>query len=150
MKRLKNIGVMVVSLAALVLSSCSKTPETTALKMSVADVAASSATISIECSGPAPELVRMTEPIAVEAAGLNLEDEAAIMKYAADNGTAVSLPYTNTYEGLAPVTKYVVVAVAFDANFQPIANAYVVFDTLVPDNVIGDESGAGSVDNVRW
>ncbi len=151
MKRFFFLSMLAMFLGTFALTSCKKEQkeDPTVVTVDVTDITATSATVSVSVAGAAPQMVRFTEPVPVESLDFDVNDQAAVAKYAS-KGSAVGTPYSSKFTELAPVTEYFTAAVAFDANFTVVSTASKVFTTIVPDNAIGDTAGAGEITNDRW
>lgn len=155
MKREIIFGFLAVVLSAAMMISCGKKPhdEPTVVTVDVSAITATGAQIDIAFTGPKPSLCRFigaTSTETVLAAVPSLDNQEQLAKYFTDNGTAVSLPYSATASQLEPFSNYVTGVVCYDADMNMICVAYKDFQTLAPDNAIGDDDGAGSVNDNKW
>lgn len=150
---MKKILITIMSVAAMLLAgSCQKpsgSTQTTTLKIEFSDIATQTLTVSVTFEGDEPALVRMipaTRLDEVMQSVKDIKDEAAAKAYLTKNGLATVLPYKAVTKDLTPDTEYVVGAVAFNDNMDPIAVAMETFRTQVfGSTTVGDASGAGSV-----
>lgn len=139
--------------AMLVLPWACKKPDApkdpTVLTLTVENVAIQTATVNLTSEGENPSLVRLLEPVPVEAVLAetgSLEDGEAVRTFLIRNGVAAVLPYSSAAKGLDPSTEYLVGAVSFDSKMEPTDWKIVRFTTLDAGSiVIGGGSGAGSV-----
>lgn len=148
MKKIFLAGVLLAS--TLLLFSCNKEGEGSgtnenSMKIEVSDITASSAKAVVSISGATPNLVRYVTATEAELVTVNLEDEQAVAKFATDNGSGISLPYTDAISGLQPLTDYVLAAVAYDSSMKCLGQVAVTFTTLAPENQIGDNDTAGEL-----
>ena len=149
MKKIQlSVIAAVAALLAVTAVSCKKTPAPSAasLQIEVDGITATTATVHVTATGDAPTLVRFFSPVELSSLGINIQDKDAVAKYATDNGSAISLPYTTTVSSLEPFAEYAVGAVAFNADMKVTSATAVRFQTAAPDNAIcEDGDGAGSV-----
>ena len=144
---------ILLALAALLPLSCKKTPrqeeEPASIQIEVTDIATRNVTLSISCKGPAPALVRITDPVLkaefLEAVG-TLQSESAVTAYIKTEGWAIAVPYTNAVTDLFPSQDYVIGAISFDGNMDILDWEVCEFRTAdLGSATVGDPSGAGSL-----
>ena len=139
--------------AALLPLSCKEKPGPdqgpASILIEVSDISTRNASVSISCTGPAPTLVRMTDPVLkadyLEAVGIG-QDENTVIKYIKTTGYAVSVPFTSAMTDLYPSQDYVIGAISFDGNLD--MQDWKIYEFRTADlgsATVGDPSGAGSL-----
>ena len=142
---------ILLAVAALLPLSCKKEQkgEKASIQIEVSDISTLNAVVNLNCKGPKPALVRITQAVSLEEfigeVG-SLENEEGIVNYVKTNGFAISLPYSNAVKDLSPSTDYIVGAVSFDSNMDLLSWAVKEFRTEdLGSSTVGDASGAGSL-----
>lgn len=156
MRKKLLFGFCALALGALTLTSCGDDKESasaTSVAINVTEITTNSAKVTISLEGAAPSLCRFVDAVSLEeleAAGVDPENTAALNEYLTKNGVAVSLPYTKSVTELEAANQYLTGIVCYDASYNLAASAVKVFQTAAPENSIGDENNAGSVDDNKW
>lgn len=129
-------------------------PEKYGIEITVSEISTLNATVSVSTTGPAAYLVRMTKAVPKDeflSKVETMDNETKIIAYINKYyDSAITVPYTSAIKGLNPETDYVIGALSYDADLNPLAWTITGFTTAkVGDTLVGDSSGAGSVtDNV--
>ena len=149
---MKKLLILFVATALLPLS-CKEKPGPdqgpASIRIEVTDISTRNASLNISCTGPAPALVRMTDPVLkadyLEAVGSG-QDESVVIKYIKTTGYAVSVPFTGAMTDLFPSQDYVIGAISFDGNLD--MSDWKIFEFRTAElgsATVGDPSGAGSL-----
>lgn len=152
MKRFFLLSMAALFFGTFALTSCNKDKQEkpTEITIEATEITASSAVLNVKVTGEQPSMVRfVSQPVTVESLDFDVTEEAKVVEFASKGG-AIGIPYSSPVKDLEPATEYFTAAVAFDANFKLICVKSCTFTTLVPDNAIGEDNGAGEIKNERW
>lgn len=152
MKTLKLI--MICCFMSLALVSCKKKEQpqrSMVFTIDVTDVTAINARLAIDGKGDAPSLVRYMAPVPESEmlSEIDMADAKAVKAYLSRNGEAITLPYSDLLQNLAPEMTYVVGVVAFDADMDAYSYKTATFTmkdlASMFEETVGDPSNAGNL-----
>lgn len=124
--------------------------ETPVIGLTVTGIENNCATISVSMTSGTAASARIVENLPLSEVQFDYENEIQLVNYVKENGTEISLPYTNTLEDLKNGTDFLTAVIALDGNGTATCSASHIWTAVGKEEAWSDDGNTGDLGEVEW
>ena len=124
--------------------------ETPVIGLTVTGIENNCATISVSMTSGTAASARIVENLPLSEVQFDYENEIQLVNYVKENGTEISLPYTNTLEDLKNGTDFLTAVIALDGNGTATYSASHIWTAVGKEEAWSEDGNTGDLGEVEW
>ncbi len=151
---MKKIFLSLVTLSLLAIGCEEKTPETPvdpAVKLTVTEIAANAATLTVATEGDVVSL-KVVENYLTRDLTFDVEEvtDIKMIQFVEDKGKVKQLPYQETLTRLPSAREYITIVVGYNSEGRGVCYDYVIWESVGADVEWSNDNSAGDLENNKW
>lgn len=140
----------------LIFASCSDSDDSSprvipTMKLDVTEIADNTALITSEQTAGTTVGAKVIDFYPVSDVGFDYNTEVKLVKFVEENGTPVSLPYTQrVMKGLRPGVDYISAIIAYNAEGRAVCSAFQTWKAAGTAGMWSNDNSAGDLGENKW